>query len=788
MTGDVITTATPIAIIGMACRYPGADSAEAFWANLTAGVESIERGPAEGNHVRAVGRVDGIEDFDAEYFRIPPAEAAAMDPQHRVLLEVAAAALEDSGYLGRGGDRVIGVFAGSGENTYLRDHVAPDTAAVENLGELRLALANEKDFLAPRIAFKLGLRGPSLTVQASCSTGLTAIALACQALAAGDCDIAVAGAVSLLMPDVDGYEYVQGGINSADGHCRTFDKGASGTVPGSGAGMVVLKRDGQARTDRDRRYGVIRGWATNNDGSSRAGFTVPNVEGQQAVVRAAMRRAGVEPREVSYVEAHGTATPLGDPIEVEALSRVFADDDRGPGAVALGSVKTNIGHTDAAAGVAGLIKATLAVRHGVIPASLHFTEPNPAIELDGTTLYVNTGTRAWPERDARRVAGVSSFGLGGTNAHVIVADTDEADTDPAPRDRQAVVLSARTDDDLARAKARLADRLEAGAGLSEREFADTAYTLAVARPAHAARWAGSYADAENLVTALRAPHRPTGRSTRVSLAVEGRPDELVAMARREAAAEPLAAAALAEYTALLDAEGGRADGTRFDTLPEEAAGALAVLVPLRALQLAGVSLARVDVPPFAAPAADWLLAGGPAQELGRVLHAGAQSAGAPKAPVAPDRLRLGPDHRLADTVALAWARGAAIDWAGYYGTEARRVVSLPAYPFAAQRHWMEKQAPQQHPDGTDTAAAGQDAATVAEVVTTAWSQVLGLTSTDPEADFLDLGGDSLTAVEIGARVNEELCLSLPLDLAFQTPTISAMTEFIENHQQTGADA
>ncbi|WKX73982.1 beta-ketoacyl synthase N-terminal-like domain-containing protein [Streptomyces sp. XD-27] len=784
MTGDVITAATPIAIIGMACRYPGADSPEAFWANLAAGVESIVHGPADGDYVRAVGKVDGTENFDAEYFRIPPAEAAAMDPQNRVLLEVAAAALEDSGYLGRN-DCVIGVFAGSGENVYLRDHIAPNAAAVENLGELRLSLANEKDFLAPRIAFKLGLRGPSLTVQASCSTGLTAVALACQALAAGDCDIAIAGGVSLLLPDVDGYEYAEGGINSADGHCRTFDKQASGTVPGSGAGVVVLKRDGQARDDRDRRYGVIRGWATNNDGGSRAGFTVPNVEGQETVVRAAMRRAGVHPREISYVEAHGTATPLGDPIEIEALSRVFASDDRGAGAVALGSVKTNIGHTDAAAGVAGLIKATLAVRHGVIPASLHFTEPNPAIEFDGTTLYVNTGATPWPERDTARIAGVSSFGLGGTNAHVIVADAQEAGADPVRRDRQAVVLSARNDADLARVKARLADRLEAADPLSAQEFADTAYTLAVARPPHAARWAGSYAGTEDLVAALRAPHLATGRSTRVSLAVEGGPAELVAMARREAAAEPLAGAALAEYAALLGAEAGEAV---FDTLPAPAAGAFAVVVSLRALQLAGVSLARVDAPRFATPAVDWLLAGGPAEELGRALRAGADAPEAPKALLAPDCFVLGPEHRVADAVAHAWARGTAIDWAGYYGSEARRVVSLPTYPFAAQRHWLEKAAPQPRQEDGATAPAGPSSATIAEVVATAWAEVLGLETVGPDADFFELGGDSLSAVEIGARINEELRLSLPLDLPFQTPTIAAMTEFVENHQLTGADA
>ncbi|MGW0574827.1 beta-ketoacyl synthase N-terminal-like domain-containing protein [Streptomyces sp. NPDC002920] len=785
MTGDVNSVAPPIAIIGMACRFPGADSPSKFWDNLVGGVESIERGPDDGQYVRAIGKVIGIEDFDAEYFRTSPIEAAAMDPQSRVLLELSAAALEDAGWLGRD-DYVVGVFAGSGENAYYREHVAPNTGICDSLGELRLALANEKDFLAPRIAFKLGLCGPSLTVQASCSTGLTAVAMACQAIAAGDCDIALAGAASFHLPDVDGYVYSDGGINSADGRCRTFDNRASGTVPASGAGVVVLKRDDLATADRDRRYGIIRGWATNNDGGSRAGFTVPNVEGQEAVVRRAMRRAGVHPRDVSYIEAHGTATPLGDPIEIEALSRVFAADDRGAASCAIGSVKTNIGHTDAAAGIAGLIKATLAVRHRRIPASLHFTEPNPAIDFSSTTLYVNSGLLTWPKQDLERIAAISSFGLGGTNSHVIVASSTEPEVDIVRRERQVVVLSARNDVDLARAKARLADWLEPAAPVSPENLADVAYTLAVARPPHTTRWAGAYGSTDELLAALRSPHAAMGHSNRVSVVVRGRPAELTAMVRREALAEPLVRAVLDEYANSL----GHVDGiTALSALPDDAAGALAVLVSVNALTRLGVSIARVTVPMWASSVIDWSLADGAAEELEELkdrLYCATDTFATESAPLAPDCLVIGPEHHLAVGVAHAWAHGNDIDWRRYYGSEARQRVSLPTYPFARQRHWLEKPASGKSAESTRRAR-GSSPVDVAHVVETAWIEVLGLKTVDRDADFFDLGGDSITAVEIGARVNEELGQSVPLDLPFQTRTIASMTEFVENHHPKGAD-
>ena len=331
--------APPIAVIGMAARFAGADNVEQYWTNLVEGVESTSRHASDGvvpesggsgRFVRSVAKVDNIESFDADYFRIQPTEAVIMDPQQRVLLEVAAEALDDAGYAGEH-DSVVGVFVGSGENHYFREYVAPAEARAGRAGDVRITLANEKDFLAPRLAFKLGLSGPAITVQTGCATALSAVALACSALAAGDCDIALAGGVSLLMPDVDGYTYTEGGILSADGRCRAFDAGASGTIPGSGAGIVVLRRESDALADRDHRRAVIRGWALNNDGGSRGGFTVPNIDGQEAVIRAALARADIKPDQVGYVETHGTGTAIGDPIEFEALRRVSRPPAGRPG-------------------------------------------------------------------------------------------------------------------------------------------------------------------------------------------------------------------------------------------------------------------------------------------------------------------------------------------------------------------------------------------------------------------------------------------------------------------------
>lgn len=768
----------PIAIVGMACRLPGANDVGEYWANLLGGVDSISRREEcpdhLTDHVHAVGRVTGIELFDAEYFRMSPAEATAMDPQIRVALELAALALDDAGY-GYGHDHTVGVFAGSGENRYHQQHIAPNAEFRENYGDERIALVNEKDFLAPRLAFKLGARGPAVTVQASCATGLTAVAMACQALAAGDCDIAVAGAASLLMPDVDGYPYTAGGIPSADGYCRAFDRNASGPVPSAGAGMVVLKRDASAVADRDHRYAVIHGWAINNDGGSRAGFTVPNVEGQEAVIRAALRRAGIEAADAGFIEAHGTGTPIGDPIEVEALRRVFGDQ-RAPGSCLLGSVKTNIGHTDAAAGIAGLIKAALAVREGVVPPTLHFREPNPVLDLAATPFAVNTDVRHWPNPDRPRYAGVSSFGLGGSNAHVVLGERSADQPEPSPRAAHLLTVSARSADELERARRSLAGHLDG------RSLADVAYTLAVTRPAYAYRWSGVFADGSAAAAALRSGSAPADLVSRWTLAVRGRPEDVLPAARGSAG-DPMVGRAIAELAAGL---GVPAPAHPLDHLPPAAAAALGVLGCLRALDRVGLRFARLDGPGWVRPALDWFAGEGPIDQLAEVLARGAghdhadvrEPAGA---------VLIDSAFRFDHAVAAMWAGGAAVDWDRYYEDESRGRVPLPGYQFTRRRHWLEPVPDRSRDTGVATAVEVSTDEDVAAVVHRTWCEVLGLPLDAEDVNFLEAGGDSLTAVEIGVRINKALDVDLPLDLAFEATTLSDMVKLIQDYRAKGAN-
>jgi acyl transferase domain-containing protein/acyl carrier protein len=487
-----------IAIVGIAARFPGMSpggDAEELWRNLRDGIESVtffteEELVAAGvdpalladpRYVRAKGALDGADLFDAAFFGFTPREAEAMDPQHRVFLEHAWEALEDAAcdpdrYPGR-----IGVWAGSGASSYLISNLLPNQERLESFGSLQVLLLNDRDFLATRASYELNLRGPSVSVQTACSTSLVAVHMASQSLLAGECDMALAGGVSISSPLRAGYLYQEGSVMSPDGCCRAFDASASGAVEGNGCGIVALKRLADAVADGDRIYAVIRGSAVNNDGSAKVGFTAPSVEGQAEVISEALMISGVEPGTIGYVEAHGSGTPLGDPIEVAALTQAFrAAGAEGTGFCALGSVKTNFGHCNTAAGVAGLIKAALALTHRTLPPSLHYETPNPQIDFAGSPFYVCTEARPW-ESDGPRRAGVSSFGLGGTNAHAVLEEAPaREDGDPPARPAQLLVLSARTPAALEAAAARLADHLDVHPDL---ELADVAWTLQAGRKA-----------------------------------------------------------------------------------------------------------------------------------------------------------------------------------------------------------------------------------------------------------------------------------------------------------------
>ena len=502
-----------VAIIALAGRFPGARDVESFWRNLVEGRETISRftdeqldpsSPSdvaarkEPTYVRARGILEDVELFDAAFFNVSPREAEVTDPQQRVFLETAWEALERAGYDPEVFPGAIGVFAGMSNNTYYIANLLSRPDVRQLAGEYPM-LGNEKDYLATRVSYKLNLRGPSLNIATACSTSLVAVCQAVQSLLTHQCDMALAGGVSISVPQRRGYTYQEGFITSPDGHCRAFDAKAQGTVFSNGLGIVVLKRLQDARADGDLIYAVIKGAAVNNDGSARVSFTAPSVDGQAEAIAMAQAIAGIDPATISYIEAHGTGTALGDPVEIAGLTKAFRASTDKRGFCAVGSVKTNIGHLDAAAGVTGLIKTALALHHKVLPATLHFQSPNPRLELSETPFFVNAQLRAWPESPGPRRAGLNSLGAGGTNAHVVLEEASERAYEPPNRPEQLLVLSARSADALQAATDRLHRHLE---DHPETPLADAAFTLQMGRRRFPHRRALVASDRETAIALL----------------------------------------------------------------------------------------------------------------------------------------------------------------------------------------------------------------------------------------------------------------------------------------------
>ncbi|HWU89278.1 MAG TPA: beta-ketoacyl synthase N-terminal-like domain-containing protein, partial [Kofleriaceae bacterium] len=500
--------ASGVAVVGMACRFPGAPTVEHFWRNLKEGRESItffdedelepdlrhlSRTPG---YVRAGAILDDIDLFDAAFFKMSPREATLTDPQHRLFLECAWTALESAGY----GDldsrgAVVGCFAGSWESSYAA-RAAGQVATPSD--EFQALVGAGLDYLTTLVSYKLNLTGESVAVQTACSTSLVAVHYACQSLLNGDLDMALAGGVSIDARQKTGYLYQDGMIFSPDGHCRPFDHLAKGTVRGYGLGLVVLKRLDDALRDRDHIHAVIRRTAVNNDGHYKIGYTAPSGRGQADVITTAMVYADVRADSIGYVEAHGTGTPLGDPIEIEALSRAFGDVK--PGSCAVGSVKSNFGHLVEAAGIAGLIKTIASLEHAVIPATLHYTAPNPRIDFASSPFFVADRTAPW-HLDGPRRAAVSSFGIGGTNAHAVLEAWAPPPAAAAPEGLELITLSAVTAESLAHMRAALADWLAAHLEVS---LGDVAFTLNTGRQAFRHRWACVASTKAELVRALTA--------------------------------------------------------------------------------------------------------------------------------------------------------------------------------------------------------------------------------------------------------------------------------------------
>jgi amino acid adenylation domain-containing protein len=575
------------AIVGLSGRFPGAKTVDQFWDNLLSGRASVKRFSsaeledgfdeatrADPDFVPARPIIDDVELFDADYFNIPPREAALTDPQQRLFLEICVEALEDAGHDPQRYEGLIGVFAGSSMNTYFLRNVCPDGAAIERFtSEFQVSSYSEllgtlHDFIATRVAYKLNLRGPAVAVQSACSTSLLAVAQACQSLATFQCDMALAGGVSITFPQKRGYLYQDGGIASRDGTCRPFDANAAGTVFGSGAGVVLIKRLADAIADGDTVYAVIKGYGVNNDGTGKVGFTAPSVRGQAECISSALAMADFSPESIGYVECHGTATPLGDPIEIEGLTQGFSALASGdlaarPQPCLLGSVKANVGHLDAAAGVTGLIKTALILRRGIIPPQINFDEPNPRLDLKrgGFTLSASGG--AWTPGTAPRRAGVSAFGVGGTNVHLSLeeAPARPASSSDAASQPLVIRLSARSQAALAAMPTRLADALETAseAGIAP-SLTAVAHTLRDGRRElehRAAIAAASVSEAITGLRKLRVDSRPAATAPRAAFMFPGQGAQYPGMGRALYDSDPLFRADVDTGAAVIEAHLGQ---------------------------------------------------------------------------------------------------------------------------------------------------------------------------------------------------------------------------------------
>ncbi|WP_025688039.1 type I polyketide synthase [Paenibacillus zanthoxyli] len=487
---DFADKKTDIAIIGMSIRLPGVENIEQFWKHIKQGDEVVadlgavsKEGPWHHSDnprpfIRANNNIKDIEYFDASFFNINPTEASWMDPQHRLFLELAWEALETAGYAAEDRKQLIGVYAGVYANYYSMFHLLPHLSDAQAATNLQMQIASEKDHVATMTAYKLDLTGPVLNVQSACSSSLAAVHLACESLLTYSSDVMICGAATLSIPQIAGYEYQDNGLLSSDGHLRAFDAEATGTLYSEGAGCVVLKRFRDAWEDGDTIYGLIKGSAMNNDGSQKAGFTAPSVKGQIEVIERAMMVSGVKPEQIGYVEAHGTGTPLGDAIELEALHEVFLKSTSKTAFCALGSAKANFGHTGPAAGVIGLIKAVMALKEQVLPPAINVEMPSIRLASGTSPFYLNPIPLEWGSGGLPRYAGVSSFGLGGTNVHVIVEEPPQIDPSVSEREACLFVLSAQTATALHNYK----DRVQASlATFPENRLADAAYTLQVGR-------------------------------------------------------------------------------------------------------------------------------------------------------------------------------------------------------------------------------------------------------------------------------------------------------------------
>ncbi|MFJ2773113.1 type I polyketide synthase [Streptomyces sp. NPDC087300] len=778
-----------IAIVGLSCRFPGADTPDKFWRVLSEGRETLtyfsdeqlreagvsEQLIADDRYVKAGQILSDADKFDAGLFGITRDEAELIDPQQRQLLECAFEALEAAGYDPQRGEEQIGVFAGVGMNTYLLHNLGERYRTASSVDRYRMMITNDKDFAATRTSYKLNLQGPSISTNTACSTSLVAVHLACLSLLSGDCTMALAAAAHVQADQWEGYLHHEGMIFSPDGHCRAFDAKAQGTVIGNGVGVVALKRLSDALADGDTVHAVIKGTAVNNDGSDKTGYTAPSVRGQAAVVAEAQQIADCGPETISYVEAHGTATPLGDPIEVAALNQAFGDG-LAPESCAIGSVKTNVGHLDTAAGMAGLIKTVLMLSHRTLVPSLYFDSPNPEIDFGAGPFYVATETKEWPAGSTPRRAGVSSFGIGGTNAHLILEEPPAQDPAPAAPGPRLLVLSARTPEALDTTAAALARQLRKDRDL---DLAAVSHTLAVGRRVHTYRRALVATGVRDAALALA-----LGDDTRLLTGDPTAEKPVLDLAGTASAVVPGHATALYEevpaFRAHFDlcvAELGTPGGAAELLDGEGALTAFAVqYATARTLAGWGVRTPVVAADRTGLPDEALRLL-----ERGAVQHAAA--AGRPAVALLPQEAGTAGPAFLLEVLGRLWTAGESVDWAAYHEGESVRRVPLPGHPFDRTRHWIEphggaapvaQAAGETLRDRFEGVSDTEKAALITGFIRKEIAAIIGAPdprTVDLDANLFDMGLDSLILIEVIANLGDELAHPVRSSAFVEYPTV-----------------
>jgi len=819
--------ASDIALVGMACRFPGASTVEKFWQNLQEGRDtatffSDEQLLAEGIsqdllqdplYVKAGQILPDVEMFDADLFKITSDEAEILDPQHRQFLECALEVLESAGYDQEIFPGRIGVYAGVGMNTYLLSNLTDRYRNASSVDRYRLMLANDKDFVATRVSYKLNLRGPSVSVNTACSTSLVAVHMACLSLLSGECDMALAGCAHIRVPQAEGYMFQQGMIFSPDGRCRAFDARAQGTIVGNGVGIVALKRLKDALSDGDWIHAVIKGTSLNNDGGLKASYTAPSVDGQAAVITEAQMMAGCEAETISYVEAHGTGTPLGDPIEFKALTQAFSLDAKRRRQCAIGSVKTNVGHLDVAAGMAGLIKTCLMLQHKRLVPSLHFEEPNPEINFDDSPFYVNTALKDWDTNGIPRRAGVSSFGIGGTNVHIVLEEPPPRQLPQSQQPCQLLTFSARSPEALDRTTNEFARHLKRH---SELDLSDVAYTLSVGRRPYAHRLAMVCSDNRQAALALTlGDHNRIVRGQ-----IESGPHDVAFVFNdctpRDGACLSELYKALRSFRNIVDSVVGLVNndftaGPATHPLAEITITSFIWQYALARLWMSWnvhpKTVVSFGVGELVAECLSGTLPITAA--LDRVRGCGERSvmAGASASTnrdaigdtqivISPDQISLPVEladrkeggsclEALLRRVGQWWTNGIDINWSAFYSDQSCGRVPLPPRPFERKRYWIDADRQEGSSQGSrpklkqQIAEAGEIARVqlVVDFIQQEIARILGTESDQFDADtsVFDLGIDSLILIEIASKLTTEMGHSVSPSLFVDHFTIRAFS-------------